>query len=315
MNRFEYVAAPDVGGALAARRPDAAFKAGGMDLLDLMKSSIRAPGRLVNLLTIDELKGIDVDTSGATIGALATLAEIADHPDLARMFPALALAAGHAATPQVRNVATIGGNILQRPRCWYFRMAQYPCLKKGGDTCFAMDGENKYHAIFENSLCAMVHPSNTAVALLALDAVVRTAGSGEIPIRKFFVTPDQDILRESALAEGELVTQLFIPATGARSHYLEFRERQSFDWALVSAAAAAELEGQTLNNARVVLGSVAPIPWRIDLGEIAATDEALDRAADEAVRGATPLAKNKYKVQLARTAIRRSLRELARATE
>lgn len=314
MKSFEYVSPDSADGAIAVKTPDAMFKAGGMDLLDLMKSGVGATGRVITLHRMENLKGISVDERGATVGALTTLAEIASHPHLAGHFTALAEAAGQAATPQVRNVATLGGNILQRPRCWYFRLPQYPCLKKGGETCYALNGENKFHAIFETNPCPIVHPSNTAVALTALRAeVFVTSGTGrrKIPVEEFFVTPKQDIRRENVLKEDDIVTHIFIPATKAKSRYIEFREKQSFDWALASAAAVAEPDGTRLKSARVVLGAVAPVPKILDLGTIEATDDALEKIAQDAVLTAAPLAQNRYKVQLAKVAIKRSLLALA----
>src|SRR3954453_5213775 len=201
MRNFAYVLPESLAEAqLAVKEKGAVFKAGGIDLLDLMKGDIIHPEKLVNLLTVKgpALREISLKEDGLHIGALVTLADLAAHKDAP---PALADAAGAAATPQIRNVATVGGNIAQRPRCWYFRSATFPCARKGGNTCYTQKGENKYHALFDNGDCAVVHASSLAAPLVALDAVVVTT-QRRIPIEKFFVPTTTDITREHVLAEG-----------------------------------------------------------------------------------------------------------------
>src|SRR4051794_23048170 len=215
MRNFAYLLAEALAEAqLAVKEKGSVFKAGGIDLLDLMKGDIIQPERLVNLLTVKgpALRAITRKDDGLHIGALATLAELAAHAEAPAV---LAHAAGQAATPQIRNVATVGGNLAQRPRCWYFRSNTFPCARKEGNTCYAQKGENKYHALFDNGDCAVVHASSIAPPLVALDAVVVTT-KRKIPIEKFFVPTTTDITREHVLAEGEIITELFVPAAAQK---------------------------------------------------------------------------------------------------
>jgi xanthine dehydrogenase YagS FAD-binding subunit len=234
--------------------------------------------------------------------------------------PALARACGEAASPQIRNVATIGGNVLQRPRCWYYRLESYKCLKKGGDVCYAVGGENRYHVIFGGGPSYAVHPSNAAVALVAYGASFvlegpkgpRTVAAGE-----FFVPPAKDPERENNLAPDEVLTEIRLPsAAGVKSAYLDVRERAAFDWPLVSAAIALKADGGLVKEARVVLGAVAPVPWRSLRTEQALAGKKLDEAtivaaARAATVGAQPLSDNGYKVGLVQTLVRRMLTALA----
>jgi len=220
MNRFEWVNASSVDQALAAVTPNSSFKAGGIDLLDLMKDGIATPNRLVNIRNIAGLGEIREDARGLRIGPLATLAQIEVHPIITKRYTALSQAAGSAATPQIRNMATIGGNLVQRPRCWYFRSEDFHCKKKGGHHCFAQDGENDYHAIFDNRTCAIVHPSGMAVPLVAMDAWVEltsSKGKREMPLEQFFISPEQDVTRENIIRSDELITNIVTPATRART--------------------------------------------------------------------------------------------------
>ncbi len=293
MNRFEYVTPKSVEEAVKLRAGGTALKAGGTDLLALMKDRIIAPSRVVNLLGLD-LRAIAVGKS-LSVGALVTLAEIAAHADIRSKFTALAQAAGEAATPQVRNMATVGGNLCQRPRCWYFRNDQFSCLKKGGDACPAREGDNRYHAIFGNEKCAAVHASNLAPALIVLEGAIHLAGpkgSRKSTAQEFFDTGN-DLARENRLEPDEIITGIEIPE-GAKSVYLELRERQSFDWPLVAVAAAAR-EGKT----KLVLGAVAPRPW-----------VATGTNPDEILREAKPLRDNRYKLTLVRTLVERALQAL-----
>jgi xanthine dehydrogenase YagS FAD-binding subunit len=326
MKPFDYALPPDPksAAALLRERPGKARPiAGGTDLIPRMKAGLTAPERLVNLKSIPGLDRIEPRPDGMHLGALVTLARLAADPALRRDFTALAEAAGDAATPQVRNAGTLGGNLCQRPRCWYFRHPDFRCRKKGGEECFALEGENKYHAIFGGPECRIVHPSNTAPALMALDSrVVVLSGrkSREIPTEKFFALPAVDVSRENVLEEGELVTGVRIPRPpeATRSRYGEIRERATFDFALVSCAVALTFDGGRCVRARVVLGSVAPVPWRCPGAEAILTGARLDetvagRAAAAALEGADPLSGNRYKVSLARTLLRRTLTSLAPA--
>jgi xanthine dehydrogenase YagS FAD-binding subunit len=299
-----------------AARPKTALKAGGVDLVDRMKEGLDAPERVVS---IARLPGLDKIAAGnpTRIGALATLARIAADPELSRSHPALVEAAAGAATPQIRNMATLGGNICQRPRCWYFRLEEFDCRKKGGDACFALEGENRFHAIYDTEVCCCIHPSATATALTAYDASIEIfgpKGRRKIGIADLFVKPTEDATRENALAPGEIVEAVAIPApaAGARSAYTKFKEKESFDWPLVEACVAFSLSAGVVRAPRVVLGSVAPVPKRFPAAEAALEGQRPSpalaaRAAEAAVASATPLSGNAYKVRLARVALERTL--------
>ena len=301
--------------------------AGGQDLLGMMKDYICSPDQVIDLKKIPSLSGISFDPKlGLKIGALTTLSEIAENPDIKQHYPVLADGAGSVGSPQIRNVATIGGNLCQRPRCWYFRNENVMCLKKGGDMCYSApdNAENKYHAIFGGGPCHIVHPSDVAPTLVALGAAVNvsshTTGSRSIPIGEFFVLPSQGgLYQEHVLKGDEIVTSVTVPisALSKKSIYLKFREKESFDWALVSVAMAVETEAGIVKDSRIVLGGVAQIPWRIPHAEAAMKGHALsDRAAMAhaakiAVAGAVPLSQNGYKVTLAQTLIKRASMALA----
>jgi xanthine dehydrogenase YagS FAD-binding subunit len=320
MNKFEYVNASSVKAAAEQLGPDgsARIKAGGIDLLDELKERIIEPKKLVNIKSISNLNYIKSATDGSLhIGALATLAHVNADKDVRARFLALAEAAGGAATPQIRNVATIGGNICQRPRCWYYRNEEFSCLKKGGSMCFAQLGENQFHAIFSNNICAIVHPSATAVALVALGARLKIADSRAertIDVEKFFITPEQEITRENVLKPGEIITEIIVPKLppGSRSFYLKQKEKQSFDWPLADVAVVVETAGGVCKRARIVLGAAAPVPWRAEAAERAIIgkkiDESTARAAGRAaIEGARPLEHNGYKLPLFETLVARTL--------
>jgi xanthine dehydrogenase YagS FAD-binding subunit len=303
MKRFELVRAKSVSDAVKGTAAGATLKAGGIDIVLLMKDRIAEPARLVDLQA-PELRAIE---SGATlrIGALATLAEVASHADVQKLAAALATAAGDAATPQVRNMATVGGNLCQRPRCWYFRMAEFACLKKGGDGCPAILGENQYHAIFGEAKCPIVHPSNLGPALVALDAKIHVQGpkgARTLGAEEFFDT--DDVTRENALAAGDVITAVEV-AGGWKSVQVEVRERQSFDWPLASVAVA-----RTDKVTRVVFGAVAPRPWRIAAVEKAVAAGDMKKACEAIAAAAKPLSKNGYKVQLLQALLPRALEAL-----
>ncbi|HYK42951.1 MAG TPA: FAD binding domain-containing protein [Thermoanaerobaculia bacterium] len=299
-------------------KPKTALKAGGVDLLDRMKEGLDSPDRVVSIAHVPGLASIEPGPP-ARIGALATLAKIEAHAGIRKYYPALAEAAGGAATPQIRNMATLGGNIAQRPRCWYFRQAEFDCRKKGGDTCFARFGENRFHAIFDTDICCCVHPSATSVALMAYGARLETVsakGKRSIPLDQFFVLPDEDPTRENGLGPGEIIESVVIPppASGSRSSYKKLKEKESFDWPLVEACVALTVSGGAIREARVVLGSVSPVPRRALAAEKllvgSAPSEALfSKAAAAALEGATPLEQNAHKVRLARVMVERALRD------
>jgi len=323
MHRFELARPTSTAQAreLLAETPGSVAKAGGIDLLDHLKERLLEPPRLVDLKTVGGLAHIAPQADGGLrIGPLATLAQVAAHAAVRKTHPALAQACGEAASPQIRNVATLGGNLLQRPRCWYYRLESYKCLKKGGDVCFAVGGENRYHVIFGGGPSYAPHPSNAAVALVALGAsfvLEGTAGSRTVPAAEFFTPPSKDAERENQIQPGELLTEIRVPAAvGVRSVYDEVRERAAFDWPLVSLAAALRLEAGTVREARLVLGAVAPVPWRSAKAEQAIVGKRLDdasaaAAARAATLGASPLSDNGYKVGLVQTLVRRTLLAMA----
>ncbi len=323
MQRFELARPRDLAQAreLLSEKPGSVYKAGGVDLIDHLKEHLAEPPRVVDLKTIAALDQIAVETDGGLrIGPLVTLAKLAAHPQVAASHPALAVACGEAASPQVRNLATLGGNLLQRPRCWYYRLETYKCLKKGGDVCFAVTGENRYHVIFGGGPSYAAHPSNAAVALAALRAVFvleSAKGRREIAAGDFFTSPARDPERENQLLPGELLVEIRVPsAAGWRSLYDEVRERAAFDWPLVSNAVALRVEAGVVREARVVLGAVAPMPWRVARAEQALVGAALSEAAAAAAAraasvGAQPLSDNGYKVELVQALLRRSLLALA----
>ncbi|HXM78932.1 MAG TPA: FAD binding domain-containing protein [Thermoanaerobaculia bacterium] len=304
--------------ARESARPGSLVKAGGVDLLDRMKEGLDAPDRVVSIAHVPGHDGIAVGPPGR-IGALATLSKLDGHAELRRVYPALADAAGGAATPQIRNMATLGGNLAQRPRCWYYRQAEFDCRKKAGAECFALEGENRFHAIFDTEICCCVHPSATATALVAYGARIETLspkGKRSIAIEDFFVAPREDPRRENQLGPGEIIEAIVLPAPapGSRSVYKKLKEKETFDWPLVEACVAVTVAGGTIRDARVVLGSVAPTPHRSREAEkvlagARPSPELVARAAEAAVAGATPLGQNAYKVRLARVMVERALRE------
>jgi len=293
--------------------------AGGQDLLTTMKDYTSRPARLVNLKHIPGLNRITLNARGLTIGALVTLAELEEHAGVRKSFPGLSEAAHSIATPQIRNLGTVGGNLCQRPRCWYFRLEEVVCLKKGGSECYAAKGENKYNAIIAGGPSYIVHPSDLAPMLLALGARVTVTGaSGRrvIPLDKFFTLPSQgSIRRENVLENDDLITEIFVPASAvaARSTYLKFKERESLDFALASVAAAVQLgPDRAVRDVRLVLGGVAPVPWRVPAAEKfligkQLSADVLAEAAMIALADAKPLEKNAYKVPLTQTLVRRAL--------
>lgn len=322
MVNFEYINATSLEGLpelLGSTRDENVVLAGGTDLLDRLKERLTTPQRVVNIKDIPELRGIETG-GGVTIGALTTIAEVAAHEVIRRDYPVLAQAAASIATPQLRNMGTIGGNLAQRPRCWYFRGKEFDCLKKGGSKCFAKDGLNKYHAIFGGGPCYIVHPSDSAPALLALGAsleIVDGKGAQQIPLEKFFLLPKKKVRGENLLRPDQLITRILVPAPapGTRSGYLKFREKQSLDFAVSSVAAVLQLDGGKIKSARIVLGGVAPVPWRAEAAEAALKGKPFDdatiaKAAAAAVQGAEPLAQNGYKVLLTRNLVQRLLEKL-----
>jgi len=321
MNSFEWANARTIGEAVAQLDGDgrAVVKAGGIDLIDRLKEGLDAPKRIVNLRTIGGLDYVREDTQAGLlrIGPLVTLAALDEHKLVRGRYTAIADAAGHAATPQIRNMATIGGNLLQRPRCWYLRQAEFNCRKKGGERCFAIEGENQYHAVFGNNLCAIVHPSATATALLALGArlsLTGPKGTRTVALEDFFVTPDVDVRRENSIGADELITEIQVPAptSGARSVYLKQGEKESFDWPIAEVAVLLDCARDRCERASIVMGAAAPVPLRARGAESALAGRAINEetaraAAREAVKGATPLSENAYKLPIFEALVRRAI--------
>ncbi len=323
MNRFELARPASLSEAreLLREKPGAVFKAGGIDVLDHLKERLWEPPRLVDLKSLPGMSEIVVEPDGGLrLGPLVTLAKVAAHPVIRKTHTALAQACGEAASPQIRNVATLGGNLLQRPRCWYYRLESYRCVKKGGDVCFAVGGENRYHVLFGGGPVYAPHPSNAAPALVALGASFVLEGPKQkrtVPAGDFFILPSKNPEKENLLEDGEVLTEIRVPAAaGVKSVYASVRERAAFDWPLVSVAAALRLEAGTVGEARIVLGAVAPIPWRSTRTEQAVRGKKLDgdtaeAAARAAIVGAAPLSDNGYKVPLLQALVRRTLLSMA----
>ena len=295
--------------------------AGGTDLLALMKDDVVSPKRLINIKEIKDLHGISSGARGIRIGALTTLGDLADDAGVKKNYPALAEAVIEAASPQIRSLATIGGNLCQRPRCWYFRngLGLLPKDQAGKELVAA--GENRYHAIVGNEGPAkFVSPSTVVPVLIAYGAVVRLEGpkgKRELPLEKFFVIPKADNEREHDLYPNEVVTEVALPpAPGVKAAHYEIRQKEAFDWPLAVAAVVLKMDGSKIQSARIVLGYIAPVPWPSPEGEQALRGQAVDegtaqKAADAALQNAKPLSGNGYKVQLARVALKRAILKTA----
>lgn len=303
----------------------ALFKSGGIDLLDMVKEGLISPKTIVNVNNIEGLNKISMDKAGVRIGANVTLAEIGSNKDIASDYPALQKAILHAATPQLRNVSTIAGNIAQRNRCWYFRSADHKCLRKGGDLCYARNsrtGENENHAILENGTCVSVHASSIATALMAYqgsvvitDAKMKTK---EVPISEFFVLPEEDISKENILEPNDLITEIRLPkpSRGTKTYYTKEVQRESYDWSLADVAMVAEMNGNKCESITIVLGSAAPTPIRATDAELMVTGKTInediaENAAKAAMEKANPLRMNSYKVPLFESAIKKGLLKLS----
>jgi xanthine dehydrogenase YagS FAD-binding subunit len=295
--------------------------AGGTDLLGAMKDNLAAPERLVSITHVTELQGIRPVAAGLRIGAATLLVDIAESAAVQEKAPLLAMAAGKVGTPQIRNMGTIGGNLCQRPRCWYYRN-NYPCYKHGGNTCFSALGENDYHAILDAGPSFIVHPSDTASALVALGASARIVGAGgrerTVPMDKFFVLPRDNVRRENVLLPDEILAEIIVPSTasGSKAIFVKEMVREIWDFPLCSVAVMVTLQNGVVQESRIVLGGVAPIPYRALKAEAAIKGKALDEASAvaagmAATDGARPLAKNGYKVPLTQAVVKRALLSLA----
>jgi xanthine dehydrogenase YagS FAD-binding subunit len=318
MKNFSYVRATSVADAVKALAGKGTrVHAGGTDLVGCLRDGIMAVDKVVSISGIKEMRGISARPDGGMrIGALSTVAEIAGHVGIGQKYSVLAQAAAEVASPQLRNQGTIGGNICQRPRCWYFR-GDFPCLKKGGDMCYSVSGENQYHVVFGGGPCFAVHPSDTAVALAAVQAQVTIAGAAgnrTVKIDSFFVGPDTAVDKENVLAPGELVTEIILPPPPpkTRSSYRKIRSRGAWDFALVSVGCMLQLDGTTVTGTRIFLGGVGPYPWRAEKAEKALIGKKLDAAtaaaaAVAAADGANPMSDNGYKVEMLKGAVEESI--------
>ena len=321
MNAFSYARPRALAEALRMLRNGAIALAGGTDLVGLMKDGLSRPASLVDLTGIEGLRGWShAKGRGLRIGALTPLVELETSDALAKTMPILREALRDAATVQLRTMGTVGGNLLQRNRCWYFRDEGTVCWLKGGNRCFAIDGENRYHAIIGAQECVTVSPSDLVPALLAYDAEIALAssrGTRHMKLADLFIAPHGRERREHALRAGELITEVRIPETALarRGTYLKAMDRKAWSFALVSVAAAAKVERGVVRDVRLIMGGVAPVPWRVIAAEKGLEGTALDEAAcadaaDRMLAGATPLRDNGYKVTLARELVRRALRSL-----
>jgi xanthine dehydrogenase YagS FAD-binding subunit len=318
MYPFAYARAADARAALAELAGGAEPIAGGTDLMQLMKDDVRRPARLVDINRLP-LAGVEAGSDGIVIGALARMAEVAEHPVIREQYPVIAEALLLSASPQVRNMASMGGNLMQRTRCVYFRDVAMPCNRRDpGSGCSALRGENRQHAILGGSEhCVATHPSDLAVALAALDAVIRLEGPGgvrRVAAAEFHLVPGDTPQHETALRPGELITAIEVPAGPhtRRSRYLKARDRASFEFALASAAVALDGDGGRIRTARVAVGGVATKPWRLPQVEAALADapltvETLRQAASHAADGAKPLERNGFKVTLLQRTVLRAL--------
>ena len=317
MQSFEYANPASVQealGLLGAAWGQADVLAGGTDLLSLMKEHLHTPKRVVNIKNIKELEGIQKTADGLRIGALVTMDELARNADVRAGYKSLADAAAGISSPQIRHMGTVGGDLCQRPRCWYYRQGFGLLATKDGNP-LVPDGENKYHAIFGGGPAYFVSASSLGPALVTLGAKVKLVsakGTREVPVSKFFIAPKDERTREIALQPNEILTEIVVPAAAVKSATYEVRQREVLDWPLAVASVALTMNGNTVTAAKIALGQVAPIPWEAPQAEqtlkgktiTAATAEAAGKAA---VTGAAPLSQNAYKVQLVKVAVKRAL--------
>ncbi len=321
---FSYLRAKSITDAVSGlSKSNARIHAGGTDLLGCLRDRVFTTDMVVSISGLKELKGIrETPGGGLRIGALTTITEISENRIIRERYPALAQAAAEVASPQLRNQGTVGGNLCQKPRCWYYR-GDFHCLRKGGDRCFAVAGENHYHCILGGDRCYIVHPSDTAPALVAYRATVHLvgpAGMRNVALDNFFVPPSKDVTKETVLETGEIVTEITLPSqlTGLKSSYRKVRARQSWDFALAGVALVLQMTGGKVADARIVLSGAAPVPWRAVDAEKALTGNVLDpdsikRAAALSVNNARPLKHNAYKIPLFRGMIEEELMNLSRA--
>ena len=324
MKAFAYVNPTTEKDAVAALQSGGIVRplAGGQDLLARIKDYLDEPDQLVNVKNALDTTITATPDGGLRIGAAVKIIDLVEHGQLGTLYPPVALAASQVGSPQIRHQGTVGGNLNQRPRCWYFRNEKFLCYKKGGDRCFATTGENHYHSIFGNDgPSKIVHPSSLAVPFVAYGArfrVVGPSGEREIAAADYFILPTvQTVRRENVLAEDELLTHVLLPPPGTlKSGHYEVRFKESHDWPMAFATVLLGTTGATIISARVILGAVAPVPWRSNEAERALVGQALTTqtataAGEAAVQGARPLSQNGYKIQITKTAVERAILKAA----
>lgn len=327
MRPFEYASpktTEQAVGLLGTTWGQAEVLAGGTDILSLMKDDVIHPKRLVNIKEIADLRGVNASRQGLRVGALTTLGDLADNANVVKDYPALADALDEAASPQIRNMATIGGNLSQRPRCWYFRGGFGLLPKDESGKELVSEGENRYHAILGNDGPAkFVSPSTVVPTLIAYGASIRIVGpkgTREIPLEKYYVIPKSEDEREHDLRPNEIISEILLPpAEDIKAAHYEIRQKHAFDWPLAVAAVAMKMNGSAVQSARVVMGYVAPVPWISSEAEQALvgktiSDDVAKAAADAALQNSKPLSHNAYKVQLARVAVKRAILKAAGGT-
>jgi xanthine dehydrogenase YagS FAD-binding subunit len=319
MKTFAYATAHSTDSARELVADHGAYLAGGNDLLGLLKDYlIPSPGILVNVKSLPGLNQIQRGDKNWKIGSLVTVAELERDAELGKVFPGLQDAAAEIASPQIRNVATVGGNLAQNSRCWYFRQRDTICLKKGGDLCYARDGDNRYHSLFTGNTCISPVVSSLGTTFAALDAtavVLRDGKETRMSMDAFYHLAWENPLAHNSLSPGDLILRVEIPTTRQSSAYLQVSDKHTFDWALVSCAAAANVDGGKLSQPRVALGSISPVPHQVAVANDfldgkTLDDDTVSQAADMILKDARPLAHNAYKVPLAHALIRRTLLKL-----
>ncbi len=327
MKAFSYVNPANERDAVRALSPElekAMPIGGGQDLLARMKDYVTSPEQIVNVKGALDATVTPMPGGGLKIGAAMKIVDLAEHEQIAKLYPAMVLAAGEVGTPQIRNQGTVGGNLNQRPRCWYYRNEEFVCFKKGGSQCFSPSGENQFHAIFGDGPSFIVHPSSLAVPSVAYGATFRLFGpKGErmVLAADYFTMPTlQNVRTENVLAPNELLTHVILPAPGTiKSGHYEVRYKESHDWPIAFATVLLGMSGDSVRSARVVMGAVAPVPWRSQAAETALvgktiTEQTAAEAAEAARRGARPLSQNAYKIQVAKTAVKRAILHAAGMT-
>ncbi len=332
MHKFSWYEASSVEDALAkvnatvsdivGRKPNnssVVFKAGGIDLLDLVKEGLVNPDTIVSLKSIPGLDKIEYDEkNGLKIGAKVTLGELETNRLVKGKYLALHQAVADAGTPQLRNSATLGGNLAQRTRCWYFRSIHHVCFRKGSGVCYAQHGENEFHAIINNSKCASVHASSVSTALMAFNARVRIAGQDgkvrEVEMDKFFVHPETDEKHETVLKANEMITEVILPpvSPAVRSYYIKQVARESHDWALADVAVVLDMKGKLCKKAEIVLGAASPVPLKVAEAARVLNGHNINGklakiAGELSVKGATPLERNAYKVPVFKAIVKRAI--------